>query len=120
MEGRLVHAASGRCVAERVVVANSALTRLRGLMFRRRLGVEEGLWLRPCQSVHTWWMFFPIDVLFLDRRHSIVSLIECLRPFRLTWPRWSATSVIELPAGTIARYGLQVGDELRLVRRGDA
>ena len=118
MEGRLVHAASGRCVAERVVVANSALTRLRGLMFRRRLGVEEGLWLRPCQSVHTWWMFFPIDILFLDRHYSIVSLIDHLRPFRMTWPRWQASSVIELPAGTIARYGLTVGDELRMERRG--
>ena len=54
-------------------------------------------------------MFFPIDILFLDRHHSIVSLIERLRPFRITRPRWAAHSVIELPAGTIERHGLQVG-----------
>lgn len=118
MECRLIQGASGRCVAERVSLANTASARLRGLMFRRQMGAEEGLWLRPSQSVHTWWMFFPIDVLFLDRHHSIVSLIEHLRPFRVTWPRWRASSVIELPAGTIARYGLTVGDELRMERRG--
>ena len=89
-------------------------------MFRRRLDAGEGLCLRPCQSVHTFWMFFPIDILFLDRNLTVLSMIENLRPFRVTWPRWQATSVVELAAGTVARTGLRVGDELALVRGGES
>jgi uncharacterized membrane protein (UPF0127 family) len=116
LERQLIHKKSGGCLAARVRLANTASARLRGLMFRRRLEAGEGIWLRPCQSVHTFWMFFPIDVLFLDRNLTVLSIIENLRPFRVTWPRWRAWSVVELAAGTVAQTGLCVGDELALVR----
>ena len=85
-------------------------------MFRRRLDPGEGLWLRPCQGVHTFWMFFPIDVIFLDRQLRIIRLVENLRPFRLTMPVMAAASVIEVAAGTISRLGLQPGGSITVER----
>lgn len=105
-------AATGELVATKVRLANTALTRLRGLMFTRSLPAGAGLWLRPCQSVHSFWMFYSIDVIFLDRNLRIVKLVANLRPFRLTAPHFSAHSVLELAPGTIERQGLKVGDQL--------
>lgn len=101
-------------MADHLVLANTAWTRLRGLLGRRSLAPNEALWMRPCSSVHTFWMLFAIDVVFLDRQLRIVKLVENLRPFRLTWPAPHTASVIELPAHAIARHNLQIGDELRV------
>jgi len=111
---KLYHQATGICLADNLVLANTALKRLRGLMGRKGLSVNEALWLRPCNSIHTFWMRFAIDVLFLDRQLRIVKLVENLRPFRLTLPATRAASVIELPAHAIARHHLRLGDELRV------
>jgi uncharacterized membrane protein (UPF0127 family) len=116
---KLYHHATARPLAETVVLANTFFTRLRGLMFRRRLAPDEALWLRPCNGVHTFWMFFAIDVIFLDRDLRIVKLVENLRPFRVTRPHLAARSVVELPARTISRAGLQVGDQLRIERESN-
>lgn len=109
---RFVHLPTARCLAGDVRLANTFLTRLRGLMFTYRPGPGEGIWLRPCQGVHTFWMLFTIDVIFLDRELRIVRLVDNLRPFRMTRPCFAAHSVLELPAGAIAEYGLKVGDQL--------
>ena len=101
-------------MAENLVLANTALKRLRGLLGRSSLPLHEALWLRPCNSIHTLWMRFAIDVIFLDRQLRIVRLVENLHPFRLTTPTWQAASVIEMAAHSIARLHLQVGDELRV------
>ena len=111
---RFVHLPTGNCIATHVRLANTFLTRFRGLMLRRGLEPGEGLLLRPCQSIHTFWMLFPIDVIFLDRELQIVKLVENLRPFRLTSPQFAAHSVLELRSGTIARFGMKVGDRLRI------
>lgn len=101
-------------MAEHLVLANTAFKRLRGLLGRAALSPQEALWLRPCNSVHTWWMRFAIDVIFLDRELRIVRLVENLRPFRLTRPNWQAASVIEMAAHSITRLNLQVGEQLRV------
>jgi uncharacterized membrane protein (UPF0127 family) len=113
---KIFHRATGRCIAEEVALANTSFTRLRGLMFRRRIAEAEALWLRPCNSVHTFWMFFAIDVIFLDRQLRIVKLVENMRPFRLTFPHLAARSVVEMSAHTISRASLKVGDQLEVVR----
>ncbi|MEY4167146.1 MAG: hypothetical protein RIR52_970 [Acidobacteriota bacterium] len=107
-----MHPPTGQCIASSVRLANTFLTRLRGLMFSRRLAPGEGLWLRPCQGVHTFWMFFTIDVIFLDRELRIVRLVENLRPFRATKPHLAAWSVLEVRPGTIAECGLKIGEQL--------
>lgn len=113
---RIFHSATGRCVAERVVLANTALTRLRGLLGRRGLAPGEALWLRPCNGVHTLGMLFAIDVIFLDQELRIVRLVENLRPFRVTLPQPQARSVLEMAAHSAARLQLKAGDQLRAAR----
>lgn len=113
---RFHHRATGQLLAERVVLANTFFTRLRGLIGRRRLAPAEALWLRPCNGVHTWWMHYAIDVIFLDRELRIVKLVENMRPFRLTAPHRAARSVLEMSAHSISRAGLKVGDQLEVVR----
>lgn len=116
IEMKIYHRATGQCLAEKVALANTVFKRLRGLMFRRRLAPAEAIWLRPCNGVHTFWMLFAIDVIFLDQQLRIVKLVENMRPFRVTSPQLAARSVVEMPAHTISRASLKVGDQLEIVR----
>lgn len=114
---KIYHCATGQCLAERVTLANTFLTRLRGLLGRRRLAPSEALWLRPCNGVHTLGMLFAIDAIFLDKELRVVKLIENLRPFRFTAPYLRAYSVVEMEAHAVSRLPLQVGDQLRVERQ---
>jgi uncharacterized membrane protein (UPF0127 family) len=106
----------GRMVCERCVFADTALTRMRGLLGRRELAPGEGILLRPAASVHTAFMRFPIDVVFIDRENRIVKITYELGPWRAASAR-KAAAVAELRAGEAARLGLQVGDELAWASR---
>lgn len=107
-----VIAPSGRLLAQ-AVVADRPLARMVGLLRHRSLPAGDGMVLRPCNSVHTWFMRFAIDVLFLDRRSVVLRSVDTLRPFRLSWGGWKAASAIELPAGTLREAGVAVGDVIR-------
>jgi uncharacterized membrane protein (UPF0127 family) len=95
-------------------VADNQFSRLKGLLGRRELKSDEGLWLVPCQGIHTIGLFFPIDVVYLDAEHRVVHLIEHLKPFRLTSLRRNCRSVLELPVRTIFESETRVGDQLTL------
>jgi uncharacterized protein len=99
-------------VAARVRPADRAWSRMVGLLGRRRLARDEGLLLTPCTSVHTFLMFFPIDILYLSREHVVVKAVSALRPFRLSACLKGSHSILELPAGVIEASGTQVGDRL--------
>ena len=103
----------GTIVCERCTVAESPLTRLRGLLGRDGLEPGEGLLLRPASAVHTYFMRFPIDVVFLDRALVVVGISDAVDPWQAR-SRRGAKSVLELPAGESARRGLAVGDQLEL------
>jgi len=105
--------AAGEVVCERCVVADDSLTRMRGLLGRTELPPDEGILLRPASSVHTWFMRFPIDVVFLDRDLAVVRVVRRLRPWRTAYGR-RAAAVLELAAGESERRGIDVGDRLSL------
>ena len=105
-------------VCERTVVADQLLRRMRGLLGRSSLPAGEGLLLRPAPSVHTVFMRFPIDVIFLDRDMQVVKVVECLRPWRAASAR-GARATLELAAGEASARGLRVGDLLGLVPVND-
>jgi uncharacterized membrane protein (UPF0127 family) len=84
---------------------------MRGLLGRRSLDDGEGLLLEPASSVHTFFMRFPIDVVFLDREGSVSKIVENVRPWRAAGCR-GARSVVELSAGEAGRLGLRVGTRL--------
>lgn len=98
-------------LADRLEVANQGPTRRKGLLGRSGLASGEGLWIRPCEAVHTFFMSFPIDLVYLDRSQRI-------RKIRTRVPAWrisaclSANSVLELPSGCIEATRTQRGDKL--------
>jgi len=101
----------GAVICARCRLADRPWTRVRGLLGRRRLDADEGLLLRPVGSIHTMFMLFPIDVVFLDRDYEIVKVVHDVRPWRFAAAR-RAKVVLELPAGAAARMRLTVGERL--------
>jgi uncharacterized membrane protein (UPF0127 family) len=101
-------------VAETCALADGFLSRLRGLLGRSALEPGEGLLLTPSSSVHTFFMRFPIDVVFLDRSLRVVGVSPDLRPWRLAGRR-GARQILELAAGEAQARGLVAGDRLQLV-----
>jgi uncharacterized protein len=98
-------------VCERCLLAETALTRMRGLLGRRDLPSGEGILLKPAGSVHMAFMRFAIDAVFLDREMRVVKIAAALRPWRAARAR-GAKSCLEIAAGEAARRGLTVGDRL--------
>jgi len=82
-------------------------------MGRRELRPGTGLVIQPNSSVHTFWMRFPIDVIFTDRQDVVVGLREAMPPHRPYAGARGAYRTLELPAGTITQTGTQRGDQLR-------
>lgn len=109
---------NGATLASAVVHADDFWLRLVGLMGRDSLGAGEGLLLDPCNSVHTFFMSFRIDLVFLDRDDTVLKVVTALRPWRFALPVAGARKVLELPAGTVIRSDTHVGDRLWL-SRGD-
>jgi len=103
-------------LAFRVAVADSILGRLVGLLGRRSLKPDGGVWIVPANSVHTVGMMFSFDLVMIDKDFRVVGLKEMVKPFRVVLPKLRAESVIELPAHTIFRSRTEVGDELIIDR----
>jgi uncharacterized membrane protein (UPF0127 family) len=101
----------GEIVCERCRVAASPSSRLRGLLGRSGLEAGEGLLLRPASSIHTWFMRFPIDAVFIGPDGTVVRIAGDLKPWR-TAGRRGARAVLELAAGECERRGLKPGDRL--------
>ncbi len=101
----------GAVVCERCRIATTFPARLRGLLGRPGLPAGEGLWIRPAASVHTLFMRFSIDVVFLDRDGIVVAIAASVRPWRAASAR-RARSCVELTAGECERRGLRVGHRL--------
>jgi uncharacterized membrane protein (UPF0127 family) len=97
-------------VAERCFVADSAPARMVGLMGRKDLPSGEGLWIEPCNAIHTFFMRFPIDVVYLDRQGTVVDVCRAVRPWRAHWVRFGARAVLELPQG--GADSINAGDRL--------
>ena len=101
-------------IADSAPIADTMLTRLRGLLGRKSLAPGEGLVICDCQAVHTLFMQFPLDIVFCRRVDTIAAIHEAVAPWRLVKPCWEASYVIELPAGTASGLKLSSGDKLIL------
>ncbi len=98
-------------VCERCVVADRPLPRMRGLLGRDELPAGDGLLLRPAGSIHTHFMRFPIDAVFLDRELRVLDVRSEIGPWRMA-RKHGARAVLELRAGEARRRGVEVGDTL--------
>jgi uncharacterized membrane protein (UPF0127 family) len=95
-----------------VSIADSPLTRLRGLLGKMRLRSDEALWVVPSRGIHTIGLMFSIDVIYLDANLRVIDLVECLAPWRISPIRLRGASVLQLPARSITESGTKVGDQL--------
>ena len=103
--------ADGIVIAQEVEEARSFLKRLKGLMFRAEMKLGTAMLLAPCPQIHTCFMRFSIDVLFLDKEGKIVRVIENMNPWRLSPIVCHAVQTLEMPAGTLCgrvKAGMQV------------
>ena len=103
-------------LAFRVRVADSFFSRLVGLLGRRSLKLDSGVWIVPANAIHTIGMLFTFDLVLVDQNFKVVGPRELIRPFRITWPNLRAESVLELPAHTIFKSRTEVGDQLVIER----
>ncbi|MNL55350.1 hypothetical protein D3C87_1787580 [compost metagenome] len=95
-------------------IANNVWTRFLGLQFSKELPEGHGLLITPCNSVHMFFMNYPIDVVFLTKDLVVERLLPDLKPWRVSPVVVKAHQTLEVPAGTIAKYDLKVGDRLEI------
>ncbi len=101
----------GILLADRAAVANTSRLRRTGLLQHDRLEPGDGLWIVPCEAVHTFGMKFDIDVLFLNKKKQVLKIRHSMPRRRMSLLLW-AHSVLELPSGMASQTGTMVGDQL--------
>ncbi len=101
-------------VAQEIEMATSLWPRFVGLMGRRELPAGHALYIKPCSSIHMFFMRFAIDAVFLDRDGRVLRIHHTIKPWRITSVVRKAKSCLELPAGTCGVHGLRVGEILRI------
>jgi uncharacterized protein len=101
-------------LATDLMIASTHWTRFRGLMARdqSRFARGQGLWISPSHGIHTFAMRFAIDAVYLDRDRVVIHIEEALKPWRLAAVRIQATSVLEVPSGTVDESKTALGDQI--------
>ncbi len=95
-------------------IADSLPTRVVGLLLDRAIAEGGGLWIVPCNSIHSIGMRFIFDAVFLDKHLRVVHLVKEMKPWRISKMIFASHSVLEIPAGIIAGSGTQLGDQLEM------
>ena len=99
-------------VAAQINIADSFVSRLKGLLGETDLPAGHGLAIKGCNSIHMFFMRFAIDAIFTDKNNQVVGLVENIKPFRLSPIFFKAHLVVELPAGTIQESKTELGDQI--------
>jgi len=111
---KVINASKDVLLADRAKIADTYLERLTGLLNRKSLDKGEALILLPSNCIHSFFMRFSIDVLFLDKNNKIIAALPSFKPFRLSPVYFSASLVIELPEFTIQSTVSEVGDIIKI------
>ena len=102
----------GVILLPRVRVATGFIERFLGLMGRKNVTEDEGLCFPKCNSIHTFFMRIPIDVVLLDKKGAVVEIVAAMAPWRMLLPRLKVAHVLELRAGRCAQLGIERGHQL--------
>lgn len=102
-----------KVLSNNILLADTLYLRLVGLMFKKELKDAEGLLLHPCNSIHTCFMKYPIDVAFISSDNVIIKIIRDLKPWRMTWLYFKAQKTLEMPAGKFPS-DLNEGDKVEV------
>lgn len=90
-----------KILSKDILIADTLVTRLIGLMFKKQLLGAEGLLINPCNSIHTFFMRYSLDIVFLSSDNKVIKIIRDLKPWRMTWIYFRAKKTLELPAGKL-------------------
>jgi uncharacterized membrane protein (UPF0127 family) len=106
----ITNSRTGQVVANPAVMASSPLTRMKGLLGRASMPANEAIILRPASSIHTLFMRFALDIIYLDRDNKVLKLVPDLVPYRFSAGS-KAHTVLEMTSGATASMDLQRGDQ---------
>ena len=107
---KIYNSSQNKLIAGNVKIAKNFFSRTLGLLNKKFLTDDEGLVIKPCCSVHTFFMRFEIDVLFVDKNNKIIALYEKVKPYKILPVHFKSFYVIELAEGSISRKGIKIGD----------
>lgn len=105
---------SGEIICQKMVTASQLFDRMKGLMFSLELPDCDGFLIAPCNSIHTFFMLYKLDVLFLDRDFKVIKAVYDLSPWRMTWIYFRAHQVLEMKAGSMKK-NIKAGEKLEAI-----
>ncbi|MDD5477956.1 MAG: DUF192 domain-containing protein [Candidatus Omnitrophica bacterium] len=111
---KIINLSKNAVLADKARMADTFWKRLVGLLNRNSLEKGEALVLKPANSIHTFFMGFPIDVLFLDKNGKVIGLFPVFRPFHITSVYFGASLAIELPADTLRLTQTKLADSIKI------
>jgi len=111
---KVYNSTQNNLIADDVKVAENFFTRSIGLLSKKSLLSNEGLIIKPCCSIHTFFMKFEIDVLFVNKQNEVVALYENVKPWRILPIHQTSHYVIELQSGTITAKNISKGDLIQI------
>jgi hypothetical protein len=113
---KLVNKNTGKVLADNIISANNPLKRLKGLLGKKYLKNKQALHIIPCNSIHSCFMRFRFDAIFINKKNQIVYIIEKMPSWRISKICFSAYSVIEFPEGTVGETGTKIGDFVEFIQ----
>jgi len=111
---RIIHQPSKKELATNAKLATVMIDRMIGLMFRKKMDGFDALIIEDCKSIHTCFMKYPIDVVFIDRKNKIVKIKNNIKPWRVTPIYFSASKAIEFTSGSVSS-DFKIGDQLEVI-----
>lgn len=117
MEDKIIQlrmASNDEVVCKKLMIVSSFFSRLKGLMFSTELPNCDGLLISPCNSIHTFFMVYSLDVIFLDKKFKVVKVLYNLKPWRMSWIYFNSSQVLEMKAGTLNKKVVE-GEILRII-----
>jgi uncharacterized protein len=110
----IINQRNEKIIAHNVIPSYTFWRRLKGLMFRKSLPAGYAMHIMPCSSIHTFFMKFPLDVLYIDKNNQVVKVSLNIPPGKMEKVVRKAKSVIEMPAGSIDTESVEVGDQIQI------
>lgn len=111
---QLKNLTKNQIITPKVIEAKTFWERSKGLLGREGIEKDTSMWIHRCPSIHTFFMRFKIDAVFVDRKLKVTSIKDCIPPGRITLPHLGSDSVFEMAAGLAQEMNIQVGDQLHV------
>lgn len=111
---KAVNTTTGEVIADKVTIAQDFRSRSIGLLNRQSLNENEALLIKPCTSIHTFFMKFPIDVLFLSKEGKVIKIEHSLKPWNLSGCLLGCFMVLEIQPGKLAKTAIKLGNSIEI------